>query len=221
MNQHLTESQLNDYVDGAVDARSRAAIEAHHAKCAVCRSELQAMRSLVAEIGELPAQITPSRDLRAGIAERIARAEHHTVPAKQGTIRVMRRARFLAAAAVLVLATTTLTRWWVLRDTSDAPVAPALPPAPSAPLPVAFRTEEARYHDAIAELQRTLERSRAELAPQTIAILERNLFIIDRAIAESRAALAQDPANNDLSRMVLSAYEQKLQLLQRAQVSVL
>ena len=49
-----------------------------------------------------------------------------------------------------------------------------------------------------------------------MAILERNLRVIDSALAESRAALKSDPANRSLGRLVLSAYEQKLELLKRA-----
>jgi hypothetical protein len=43
-----------------------------------------------------------------------------------------------------------------------------------------------------------------------------HLAIIDRAIEESRAALAADPANRDLRALLLGAHRQKLDLLERA-----
>lgn len=215
MNQHPAESELNDYVDGLLDARTRASVAAHLAVCAECGAEVEALRSLVARIGALPLQIAPERDLRADIAASLARAPATTAPQSP------RRLRWfvpLTAAAMLVVATATVTRWVGMRE---SPRESEVRSAPGPVIPVAFLNEESRYHNAIAELQQTLDRERARLAPQTIAILERNLAIIDRAIAESRAALSQDPAHPHLGSMILSAYEQKLQLLQRARASAL
>jgi len=216
MTLHLTDAELNAYADDELDAHARLRIEAHLAICDACRAEVEAIRSLVAAIGGLPRAIAPTRDLRAGIAERIAR----TPPMDTGrSKRAFRVPAMLAAAAALVITTASATRWWMLHDTPQP--ANSTRDIPVAALPVSYRADETRYLEAIEELQQTLERERGELAPQTIEILETNLAIIDRAIAESRAALARDPANRDLGLMVLSAYEQKLQLLQRARVSAL
>jgi len=215
MNQHPAESELNDFVDDLLDPHSRVLVEAHLAVCDLCRAEVEATRSLVAQINALPMHIAPENDLRAAIAERLARVQP-TVAAQPS-----RRLKWyvpLTAAAMLVIATATVTRWVVMREVSPASEVHS---GATAVIPVSFLNEESRYHDAIAELQQTLDRERATLAPQTIVILERNLVVIDRAIAESRAALLNDPANQSLGQMILSAYEQKLQLLQRARVSAL
>lgn len=235
MKQHPDEAQLNEYVDGVLDLNDRAFIETHCAGCDACRAEVEAMRALAAAVRQLPTHILPERDLRGEIAEHIGRvpSTNIAVPSRRPRMLVM-----AAAAAVLVIATATLTRWWVQQDATLVSAAqdrsppsarqagpgvdgPAAQREGSPVLIASFRTEETRYLDAIADLQHTLDRERSELAPQTIAILEQNLTIIDRAIAESRAALEEDPANRNLSRMVLSVYEQKLQLLQRARVSAL
>jgi len=213
---HPTDADLNAYADDELDAYARLRIEAHLASCDACRAEVEAIRALVAAVGELPRAIAPTRDLRAGIAERIARAQPAETVRPRRTLRVP---AMLAAAAVLVVATASLTRLWMLQQPS--PPAVSTQNIPVAAMPVTYRADETRYLEAIEELQQMLERERGELAPQTIEILETNLAIIDRAIAESRAALARDPANHDLGLMVLSAYEQKLQLLQRARISAL
>jgi hypothetical protein len=75
---------------------------------------------------------------------------------------------------------------------------------------------EAGYASATADLLRALDAQRSHLSPATIATLERNLAVIDAAIAESRAALASDPGNRDLEALLLAGYRQKVALLQQA-----
>ena len=68
---------------------------------------------------------------------------------------------------------------WLLR--SNEPSQTAVVTAAPAP-------REAAYLRATASLSQELAMRRDQLAPETIAVLERNLAIFDRAIAESRAA---------------------------------
>jgi hypothetical protein len=72
------------------------------------------------------------------------------------------------------------------------------------------------YQSAIDELTGVLTAKRDELDPETVRVLEENLRVIDRAIAESRAALEADPASKHLSRMLNDAYNAKLGVLRRA-----
>ncbi|HVG44395.1 MAG TPA: zf-HC2 domain-containing protein [Longimicrobium sp.] len=80
----------------------------------------------------------------------------------------------------------------------------------------AFRPAEREYQQAVDDLARVLETRRASLAPETVATLERNLAIIDAAIAESRAALVNDPNSRELTEMLSSTYDAKVQLLRQA-----
>ena len=50
----------------------------------------------------------------------------------------------------------------------------------------------------------------------TVALLERNLAVIDAAIRESRDALARDPANAELRALFAAAARQKVELLRWA-----
>ena len=68
----------------------------------------------------------------------------------------------------------------------------------------------------IAALEDLLGERRAELDAQTVEVLERNLAVIDAAIAESRAALAADPASQFLAQRFARAYTSKLTLLRGA-----
>jgi hypothetical protein len=49
-----------------------------------------------------------------------------------------------------------------------------------------------------------------------VAIIEKNLEIIDAAIAQSRAALARDPASMMLSEQLTHALDKKVELLRTA-----
>jgi len=80
----------------------------------------------------------------------------------------------------------------------------------------AFRPAEREYQQAVDDLARVLETRRESLAPETVATLEHNLAIIDAAIAESRAALVNDPNSRELTDMLSSTYDAKVQLLRQA-----
>jgi len=77
-----------------------------------------------------------------------------------------------------------------------------------------WRSFEREYAGAAEELQETLDELGNELSPETRRIVERNLDVIDAAIAESRAALEGDPANWELARALRSAWSSKVEMLQ-------
>lgn len=68
----------------------------------------------------------------------------------------------------------------------------------------------------VAQLERMLEAGETALDPKTIAVLRRNLLIIDAALAEASAALETDPANPYLSRHYQNTMMKKLELLRQA-----
>jgi hypothetical protein len=72
------------------------------------------------------------------------------------------------------------------------------------------------YGREIANLQRILTERKSQLDPGTVAIIERNLRIIDAAIAQSRAALANDPASRLLGDQLTHALDKKVELLRTA-----
>ncbi|MFN0097292.1 MAG: hypothetical protein ACKVS7_01350 [Gemmatimonadaceae bacterium] len=117
--------------------------------------------------------------------------------------RPWRSARWLAAAAALVLFTATST-WALLRQRatlSDEAATVAL---------------LADFERSASELQASLDRRQSSLDPRTRAILERSLRTIDGAIAEARVALAERPQDPAIQAFVASAFRQKLDFLRRA-----
>lgn len=80
----------------------------------------------------------------------------------------------------------------------------------------AFRPAERDYEAAISDLTRVLDTRRGRMAPETVETLERNLRIIDAAIAESRDALERDPNSRELLGMLSATYDAKVKMLRQA-----
>lgn len=230
MTHELTLERLDDYVGGELSPREERDVRRHLMQCDACRAEEQALRLLLDEAAELPAEMAPPRDLWQGIAPRLqARVAPPAAPAERvEEVRTIgpRPVRPLpwwmtAAAGIALVATTALTTMRIAGNGADgAPPTtlapqPAQPPASGAAL-ASFRPAEQEYVKAISDLQAVLETRRGELAPQTVAALEENLRIIDEAIRESRAALAADPNSPELARMLSDTYDAKLNVLRRA-----
>jgi hypothetical protein len=80
----------------------------------------------------------------------------------------------------------------------------------------AAQTSEFIYDQQIAALRQLVQTRRAQMNPRTAAIIEKNLRVIDAAIAESKAALAKDPANGFLAEQLDATLNTKLELLRTA-----
>jgi len=190
------EATLNEYVDGTLAARERATVDAHLADCAGCQAAIVELRALLGAAAALPRSIAPKRNLWTTIEGRIVQS----VP---GNVQRALWPGALAAAALLVIALA-LYR--------------LLPPSAAHYRPVGqgWVTVQADVDRATEELSRILAAERDRLRPETVALLERNLAVIDAAIAESRAALARDPANAELHHLFSAAARQKVELLRWA-----
>jgi hypothetical protein len=66
------------------------------------------------------------------------------------------------------------------------------------------------------ELREALDERRDSLDPEAAATVDRNLKLIEDAIAEIHVALDKEPSNAELNRMLMAAHQRELYLLQRA-----
>jgi anti-sigma factor RsiW len=214
--------RLSEYLDGDLAPGERAALEAHLADCAACRTAVSELRRVVTRAHALVDQPV-GRDLWPGIAARIGAAG---TPVIDLASRRQRR-RFslslpqLAAAAVLLIAATAGGTSLALRDRPAH--LPALPgqgavAGPGARVIPAGLPDKAQvsYDAAVSDLERALDAGRHHLAPKTVLVLEKNLARIDAAIDEARAALKADPANLYLNTHLANTMQQKLELLRQA-----
>ena len=242
-NQSMTctdfESFLGDYLDEQLlTSTERAACEMHFAGCPECAALVADLRTIVRDAGELPVR-SPSRDLWSGIESRIEApvvslasrntGEFSVEPAYAETVAAVapvaaRRVfvarltgRQMALAASLLVAVTAGLTYRITKQgvevADNGAIAPVTAPAPVVLQPVARQTAEETFDREIATLRKVVIDRRAELDSGTVAVLERNLKLIDQAIAESKAALANDPASAFLEERLTRAYDTKLQLL--------
>jgi hypothetical protein len=72
------------------------------------------------------------------------------------------------------------------------------------------------YDRDVARLRAIVQERRSELDSSTVTVLERNLELIDRAIAESRAALERDPASEFLADQLARVMTKKVAILRTA-----
>lgn len=201
---HITELQLNDFVDGDIDRAEAQRIEEHIASCADCRAEVAQLRALTQRVAALPRDIQPDRDLRSDIWRSVNQ------PSPLWGMRYR-----LAAAAVMLVALSSLLTLAVVNSVRSTGF--ATDDRTDVRLVSRDYTELQReYGDEVRELEMVLRKSRGALAPSTVRILEENLKIIDNAIREARTALAADPNSEMLIDLLRSAYERKLELLRQA-----
>src|SRR5262249_37307215 len=74
----------------------------------------------------------------------------------------------------------------------------------------------AHYDTEIARLRAILNARRSQLDSATVAVVERNLAVIDEAIAQCTQALKRDPASKYLIESLHEELDTKVQLLRTA-----
>lgn len=213
---HYT-TELSDYLDGELAAEERGELEAHLASCRECADALAQLRAVVSAAGELP-DLPPERDLWPGIAARLSprdtgRERDQLIALRRRRHVVMTVPQLIAAAIALILFSASAV-WLTVAGTADSGSDPIMMTSDPMPTMVAF-TDVDR---TIVSLEEEYLSRRDELDPETIRVVERNLAIIDQAIAEARQALAEDPSSGFLSSHLAGAMQRKMDLLRQATV---
>lgn len=233
---------LPGYLEDTLDDSLRASVEMHLRECVRCASLVRDIENIRKEASALP-DLVPARDLWEGIEARIA-APVIPLAARPERQRRFAPAWMGVAAAALIVSTAGIT--YLLTARSLAPrqarsVAQTTPSAgqtqpqgdtgsmqqPStnsvaATASLASQNQsgssqsEVVYGKEIEMLQRIVSQRKAQLDSSTVAIIEKNLQIIDAAIGQSRGALAKDPASLLLSEQLTHVLDKKVELLRTA-----
>ena len=213
--------QLAGYLEHDLDEGTRVRMELHSRRCASCAALLADMRALSMTAAKLP-PLTPSRDLWAGIAERIetpvvALNPSGETSAHRATRPRWRGAWMALAAAGLVAVTATVTYEVTSRSSARTQTVAVKPALPDSPLtPAANRSIEQTYDAEIARLREIVNQRSTRLEPATVEVLEKNLKVIDEAIAQCTDALRSDPGSRFLIESLNDALESKVLLLRKA-----
>jgi putative zinc finger protein len=102
-------------------------------------------------------------------------------------------------------------------ESNDSTRIPGQAPSSAIAIPVRVvntrLSAEQTYDLEITRLKVVVDRRRSQLDPATVVIVEKNLKIIDDAIAQCRAALVKDPASRFLIEALNTALDDKVELL--------
>jgi anti-sigma factor RsiW len=206
--------RLSEYLDGELKGSERALLEAHLERCEDCQETLAGLRRVLRRARSLEDR-PPATDLWAGIAERIG------APRSVSVTPIRRRFTFSfpqLLAAGIALAVLSAGGAWMLHPVVR-PV--AVQPMPSVPAdltvtPVGAPGASRSYDAAVNDLERILAEGRGRLDTATVRVLEQNLRLIDRAIADARRAVAADSANVYLNTHLAETMRRKVDLLRQA-----
>ena len=207
--------RLSEYVDGELDAETRAALDEHLATCAECGAIRDELERVVARARRVEYR-EPANDLWGSIEGKITRAR-----ARPTRRFVTMSWAGLAAAAALVAMLAGGFAWTIAsRRTTEIAVVPVgrdtLEPATRATAPGAPELAVASYRDAAADLERALAAGSSTLRPETMRVIEENLRAIDLAIAQTDSARRRDPGSAYLNQYLAATMQRKLRLLRRA-----
>ncbi len=210
------DDRLDAWVDRTLSEAERREVESHLAGCPGCREEERRLRQLLAHASALPRSVSPPRDLWPDIARRSERGRAWSWPP------IVSWQPALAVAAVVVIALSAV----VLRQQAPTPANMVVIPSPATGSdyrlrPAAVEMDpglvamERDYQAAANALLAALQEREDKLEPETLASVERNLAVIDAALAEVHEALAIDPASPELSRMLVSTHRKRVDVLRR------
>jgi hypothetical protein len=227
---------IHELVDGTIGGIRRAELQRHLAECAECRAwlaDMEAIRDAAASLDPLE----PPDGVWLQIAGRLRQEGRVALPpARQ--IAPARHIALLAIAASLLLAVggaIVMLLPQYRTNHAGSPSAAVETPAPPQgnaggdvgveSVEAEFRLAEQHYQNAIAKLEQAARLdqeavagqaagSEARIDPQTAAMLQKNLGVIDNAIAESRAALRAEPQSAPARDSLFDALKRKVALLQ-------
>ena len=209
---------IQELIDGTIGPIRKAELELHLDQCDACRAFADDMRRIHETAASLD-ELEPPDRVWLQIAGRLRQEGRVVSPAF--VPRARRSAMVLALAAALILAVAAsivmLTR---VNRTPQQDVAtaggdgngPAVDPVES--VAAEFRLAEQHLQNAIRKLEAAAKTDDQIIDAQTAAELQKNLQVIDRAIAESRAALQQEPQSTRARDSLFELLRQKVVLLQ-------
>lgn len=220
--------RLSAYLDGELDGDARQALEAHLEECGACRQVEADMRRIVTAAREMP-PAPPRQDLWPAVAARLGdTGGAPTRPAGASGAGLgspdaawWRRRLVLSwpqalGAAAAVVAVALAGAYWVARGPAPSADADAALAARSESLAASSDVAFLALAEEVGALRGRLELEDDRLDPETVRVLNKNLRLIEDAIAQSRAALASDPGSAEETGRFVASLSGKLELLRQA-----
>ena len=211
---------IQELAEGTLGPVRRAELQTHLDQCDACRALAADLEKIRVTAASLPPVTLPPQ-----VWDRVARQLQQEGRIIAAPAPRVAHTTLLAIAATLVIAVGGAL--FMLRGLEPAPggAAPATQsaeaPGGNAPTgdPVQDIADdliiaERHYQSAIQKLEEVAKSDDGPLDAQTAAILEKNLQVIDQAIAESRSALQTEPQSGPARDSLFEALRKKVYLLQ-------
>jgi anti-sigma factor RsiW len=216
-------NSIHESIDGTIGSIRRAELEMHLDQCEDCRALHDDLKRIHDAAAALPALDAPDRAWLqiAGRLRQEGRIQQEVKTPASG-----RRAYvgWLAAAAAVILAVAAsvlLLKPGAGPAPQTAQSAPATAPAAAATDPralesatTAVEAAQDQFEKAIADLEKVAKANQQVLDPATSTTIDKNLGILDQAIAENRAAVKTDPTSVAARETLFETLRQKVNLLQ-------
>lgn len=213
---------ISDYIDGALEFGEQLQVERHLADCEACRAVRDDLLQIVHFSRQLPLQ-TPSGAVWARIKSEVAQEQSVSSWSRIGRwLATIKTSRFdlslpqlAASAAMLVLVasvTVVLLKRQGLPSDKSAVVGPSSYTA---------RDKNALAHrdiqqieGRINELNETIEQHKSLWDDGLRATFQRNMANVEQSLAECHHELADNPEDDISQELMLSAYREKMRLLE-------
>jgi anti-sigma factor RsiW len=208
-------NSIHELVDGTIGAIRRAELEQHLGGCEACRALVADLEQIRDAAAALPDMRPPDR-VWLQIAGRL-RQEGRITTAPQPERTQHSYVAWLAIAAALVIAAGSAVLLLIPRTTTPSPSAAPVAVVPGKSVETVQNEVEVaqqQFEKAIADLEKVAKANQQALDAGTSATIDKNLGILDQAIAENRAAVKSEPASVAARETLFDALRQKVSLLQ-------
>lgn len=208
---HATNEEIQDLADDLLDRDAARSVREHIEVCERCREELRGIGQLKELAVGLAVGSEPPVDEWEHIRTRIQGASRPAAdrridrPAARGSRFPLRRAAAWALFAVGAGGAAVV----IGSEDDPAPVAEVVEVAPA-------ESVDAAYAQSVYDLEVIFAEGASELAPETLAVIEENLALIEDAVDRARAEIQADPGSVTLARSLSSLYGAKVRVLSAA-----
>lgn len=215
---HLTEEERQTLADGTIAADREQAARAHLRDCAACADDVARLERLTMRARQSEHPATELADLWPGIRSRIEGSKVLKLsPESSAPGRTRARARWRIGTIGVLAAALVATVWLGVRlspGRDSQAIAGARADTGAA---IEFADDSVRaYKEEAQLLLDRLELTRSMLDPSAAAAIDKDLAVIDSAIDELQTAIARDPRNPALQRLLAMSYREKVEVLLRA-----
>jgi hypothetical protein len=217
MNCSDCQNLLSDYIDGDLNTDKQAMVRIHLSSCGECRSILQDLQRII-NMSEVLPQLAAS-DLTWRSLEK--EVQHLTAVSRWKRFWHYRMQFSLTIYHLAVTIALLLAGGVVMVKLLNSPLQSTSTPITSPtsltsrPLTNSINPEEAELRSAIDHLSQAITQHRSGWDKDMEKVFERNLAIVDRSVADCRQFLMRNPDDPVAHEMMLTAYKEKLRLLEQ------